>query len=136
MIFYKEVLSKTGFDKYNKVDVRFSGQVVGTKKGNSISKADSVLAVKNIERLIRAAQQLQFDSTSVDIKEGNQKSGEVYLSSEELQNNPADSGKRSRSTISNLTSEQVAAKKKVSNSIAQSTGKEPKAVMKKKEAKQ
>ena len=61
-IFYKEVLSKTGFDKYAKVDVRFAGQVVGTKKGGLMTKADSLQAVKNIAMLIKSAQELQADT--------------------------------------------------------------------------
>lgn len=31
-IFYKQVLAKSGFDKYKTIDVRFAGQVVGTPK--------------------------------------------------------------------------------------------------------
>jgi cell division protein FtsQ len=52
-IFYKEVLSKTGFDKYSRIDVRYDRQVVGTKRG-SVTKVDSVQAIRNIEKLIMA----------------------------------------------------------------------------------
>ena len=31
-IFYKQVLSKTGFDKYKTIDVQYAGQVVASKK--------------------------------------------------------------------------------------------------------
>lgn len=31
-VFYKQVLSKTGFDHYSSIDVRYAGQVVGTKR--------------------------------------------------------------------------------------------------------
>ena len=31
-LFYRQVLTKTGFDHYSSIDVRFSGQVVGTKR--------------------------------------------------------------------------------------------------------
>lgn len=61
-VFYKEVLSKTGFDKYAKVDVRFDGEVIGTRKGGLVTKTDSLQAVKNIAMLIRSAQQLQIDT--------------------------------------------------------------------------
>jgi cell division protein FtsQ len=61
-IFYKDVLSKIGFDKYAKVDVEFEGQVIGTKKGGPLKKSDSLLAAKNIAMLIRSAQQLQMDT--------------------------------------------------------------------------
>ena len=45
-IFYKEVLSKTGFDKYSKIDVRYDKQVVGTKQG-IVTKADSIQALNS-----------------------------------------------------------------------------------------
>ncbi len=63
-IFYKEVLSKTGFDKYSKIDVQYDGQVIGTKKGGMISRFDSLQAIKNIRQLINSAQQLQADTVS------------------------------------------------------------------------
>ncbi len=53
-IFYKEVLGKTGFDKYSRVDVRYDKQVVGTRRG-SISRVDSMQAIRNIEKLMMAA---------------------------------------------------------------------------------
>ncbi len=61
-IFYKEVLSKTGFDKYARVDVQYDGEVIGTKKGGLMKKSDSLLAVKNISLLIKSAQQWQADT--------------------------------------------------------------------------
>jgi cell division protein FtsQ len=61
-IFYKDVLSKTGFDKYARVDVQYDGEVIGTKKGGLMKKSDSLQAVKNIALLIKSAQQLQADT--------------------------------------------------------------------------
>jgi cell division protein FtsQ len=61
-IFYKEVLTRTGFDKYATVDVRFSGQVIGTKRGNYMSRFDSLQAIRNIQQLIRSATQMQSDT--------------------------------------------------------------------------
>lgn len=53
-VFYKDVVSKVGFDKYSRIDVRYDKQVVGTKRG-SVTKVDSVQAMKNIEKMIAAA---------------------------------------------------------------------------------
>ena len=61
-IFYKDVLSKTGFDKYSKINVSYAGQIIGTKKGSGITKADSLLAIKNIQQLIKSARQMQADT--------------------------------------------------------------------------
>src|SRR5580693_1537733 len=35
-IFYKEVLTKTGFNKYSKINVQYRGQVIGTRKGGEM----------------------------------------------------------------------------------------------------
>ncbi|HWK02840.1 MAG TPA: hypothetical protein VNS58_04385 [Puia sp.] len=61
-IFYKEVLSRTGFDKYSRIDVAYAGQVVGTKKGSEGTRFDSLQGMKNIQQMIRSAQQLQVDT--------------------------------------------------------------------------
>lgn len=62
MVFYKDVLSKTGFDKYASIDVRFDGQVVAVK-GKTMSKVDSAQLRKNIEKMMQQAQQMQSDTT-------------------------------------------------------------------------
>jgi cell division protein FtsQ len=61
-IFYKEVLSRSGFDEYSRVDVQYAGQVIGTKKGSEGMRIDSAQGMRNIQQLIRSAQQLQQDT--------------------------------------------------------------------------
>lgn len=56
-IFYKQVLSKTGFDKYKTIDVRFDGQVVGAKSENP--KVDSVQLRKSVEKLLRQIKEME-----------------------------------------------------------------------------
>jgi cell division protein FtsQ len=70
MVFYKQVLSKTGFDKYSVLDAQYEGQVVGIQKGQT-SEVDSVQLQKNIEELLKrsllneeAQQPMNIDSTS------------------------------------------------------------------------
>ena len=69
-VFYKNVLSKTGFDHYSVIDVQYKDQVVATQKG-TVSKIDALQLQKNIEELMKKAQQAQeaqqpmvIDSTS------------------------------------------------------------------------
>ena len=57
-IFYKEVLSKTGFDHYSVIDVQYNDQVVATQKG-TVSKVDALQLEKNIEELMKKAQETQ-----------------------------------------------------------------------------
>jgi cell division protein FtsQ len=54
-IFYKQVMTKTGFEKYGKIDVRYAGQIVATRRGASMGKIDSLKASRNIDQLIRTA---------------------------------------------------------------------------------
>ena len=53
-MFYKEVMSKVGFDKYAALDVEFNGQVVAIKK-EPTSPVDSIQLKKNIEELVNRA---------------------------------------------------------------------------------
>ena len=61
-LFYKEVLSKVGMDKYERIDVSYAGQIVGTRKGSTQSRYDSLQGLDNIRQMIRSAQQLQPDT--------------------------------------------------------------------------
>lgn len=51
LLFYKQVMSKTGFSKYSVVDVQYNGQVIGVNKG-PVSKIDSIQLQKNIKALL------------------------------------------------------------------------------------
>ena len=59
MTFYKQVISKTGINKYARINVQYDQQVIGIKKAMMISKADSIRAVKNIKEMIESAQEMQ-----------------------------------------------------------------------------
>jgi hypothetical protein len=49
------VLKRTGFDKYQKIDVQYSGQVIGVKE--KYTKIDSIQLRKNIEGLLQQSRQ-------------------------------------------------------------------------------
>ena len=59
MTFYKQVISKTGINKYARINVQYDQQVIGIRKAMIISKADSIRAVKNIREMIESAQEMQ-----------------------------------------------------------------------------
>lgn len=67
MVFYKEVLSKTGFDKYKIIDVQYAGQVVGVKETGG-SKVDSVQLRLNVEKLLKQAKQQQENDFNESMK--------------------------------------------------------------------
>lgn len=63
MVFYKKILSKTGFDKYPVIDVQYDKQVLGINKVAAQAAIDSALLQKNIEDLLaRSRQQMMEDS--------------------------------------------------------------------------
>ena len=61
MIFYKQVLAQKGFDAYSTIDVQYSGQVVGTKRGTEKNKVDTVMLKKRVNEMLRQMQK-QYDS--------------------------------------------------------------------------
>jgi cell division protein FtsQ len=56
MVFYKQVLSKTGFDKYKVIDV------VASRSG--MEKTDTALLRKNIEKLLKQSRDAQDDTVT------------------------------------------------------------------------
>jgi cell division protein FtsQ len=60
--FYKLVLSKTGMDRYERINVQYERQVIGVKKGGPLSKVDSLKAARNIQQLINLSQTVLTDS--------------------------------------------------------------------------
>ena len=61
LLFYKQVLSKTGFDKYKIINVQYKGQVVVSKFAGD-PKIDSVQLRKNVEKLLQQARDAQNDT--------------------------------------------------------------------------
>jgi cell division protein FtsQ len=65
LIFYKQVISQTGFDKYTSFNLAYANQVIATRKQGIISKADSIQARKNVMDMIRLAQKMETDTALV-----------------------------------------------------------------------
>lgn len=61
LIFYQQVLSKTGFDKYRLIDVQYAGQVVASRFGTD-AKVDSAQLRRNVEKLLKASQDTEAGS--------------------------------------------------------------------------
>lgn len=64
MIFYQQVLSKTGFNKYRVIDVQYKGQVVAANN-NATNKIDSIQLRQNIEKLIKQAEEAKNDTVAL-----------------------------------------------------------------------
>lgn len=63
LLFYKQVLSKVGFDKYKALNVSFNGQVVAVKRALEDIKQDSLKARELMKALALKAQKENNDST-------------------------------------------------------------------------
>ncbi len=63
MIFYKQVLSKTGFDRFKVIDVQYKGQVVASKTAGN-TKVDSVQLRRNVELLLQQSRQAENDTVA------------------------------------------------------------------------
>ena len=60
-VFYKQVLSKTGFDTYKIIDVQYEGQVLASKYSGD-TKVDSARLRKNVEKLLQQSGDAQDDT--------------------------------------------------------------------------
>lgn len=56
LLFYQDVLSKVGMEKYSRLNIQYRQQVIGVKQNAYVSQNDSLQAIKNIEQMIAAAQ--------------------------------------------------------------------------------
>lgn len=61
MTFYKQVLAQKGFDSYSTIDVQYSGQVVGTRRGTEKNKVDTVMLKRRVNEMLKQVQN-QYDS--------------------------------------------------------------------------
>ncbi len=59
-VFYKNVLSRTGFEKYKSINVQYAGQVIGVRGANA--KSDTTQLRLNVEKLLQQAREMQNDS--------------------------------------------------------------------------
>jgi cell division protein FtsQ len=65
LIFYKQVMTKTGFEKYERVSLQYAGQVVATRRGGPVSRTDSLQALRNVLEIIRQARKIESDTGAV-----------------------------------------------------------------------
>lgn len=65
-VFYKEILAKSGFDKYPVIDVQYAGQVVATRSGTAKTKVDTSQIRINVQRLLQKAKQMMNEKEVVE----------------------------------------------------------------------
>jgi cell division protein FtsQ len=65
-VFYKQVMSRTGFNRYAALDIRFDGQVVGVNRGPG-DAVDSIRLKKNIEELMQRTSLQDIDQDMLPV---------------------------------------------------------------------
>ena len=61
-LFYKSVLSKTGFDRYKVIDAQFAGQIVAMQKAEKTGEVNKEQLKQNVQKLIKQSLEAQNDT--------------------------------------------------------------------------
>lgn len=119
--FYKQVWAKAGFEKYETIDVQYSGQVVAVKRGSGKVYMDTAEAVKQFANTMKEMQAVMNDTTFAAPmpKPAVVKDSAATVVSKKIDNNKQTSNNKS-----------VAAPKKTTKPVVADKNK-PKAVLKK-----
>ena len=128
-LFYKNVLSRTGFDKYKVIDAQYDGQIVAVRKGEKSNSIDTARLKLNVQKLIKQSLEVQND-TVVTAK---QIVKPVTLSSEER--GVMNEQEQNNSKVSSPNPLKLSEKKSVpvKTDLKPAVKKEPRAVMKKRD---
>ncbi len=122
LTFYQQVQTKSGWNKYSVIDLKYKGQVVGVKRGADEIKMDSLKTVHIMKNIIAAAQKHTNDSTNIQLTQPaddnntiNEHPGVDNIPSEEVSpiRKPADKVNRSAVEIDKLPADQNTASKKI-----------------------
>lgn len=129
LLMYKQVMSKTGFDKYSMLDIQYAGQVVAVHRGENTS-VDSAQLKQNIASLLRADQMMQGHTAA----EATAEKGEPAEEKEPEAPKPAVEPKAEKPKPSAARVVKAPEKKKVERTEQKNKGKaatqqKPKAVM-------
>jgi cell division protein FtsQ len=122
-VFYKQVMSKVGFNKYAALDVRYAGQVVAVNKG-ATSVVDSIQLRKNIEELMNRATLQNIDEEMLPSQNITLTQKDSTVSNTAAQTNSVSTKTNPNPTILSQTNSNPARTK------AKQDEKKPKAVMK------
>ncbi len=83
LCFYKQVLSKKGWNQYSALSVEFKGQVVGVKRGAEEIKMDSLRSVQVMKAIIAEAQKhAANDFTNIQLEQQEDNNNSVNSSKE------------------------------------------------------
>lgn len=75
-LFYKQVASKIGWNKYEEIDLRFDHQIVATRRDAAKIVADSLATMRNMARAVKEARrQEKIENIQMSVKDNNDSAG-------------------------------------------------------------
>jgi cell division protein FtsQ len=78
-LFYKEVIAKSGWNKYSMVDVQYKGQVVAKRKDRAEIVTDSLKTLQVMQIIAANAERMSNDSLMAMIQDNNHNSTDVSI---------------------------------------------------------
>jgi cell division protein FtsQ len=97
LCFYRQVLSKKGWNQYSSVDAQFRGQIVGLRRGAGEIKTDSLRSVQIMKAIIADAQKHTNDSTNIQLVQPEDNNNNINTSPV-IENIPDEDVKGNRNT--------------------------------------
>ena len=85
LLFYKEVLSKSGWDYYSTVNVEYAGQVVAKRKAAEDKSADSLRTLQLMQLIAYNSEQLANDSLQMIAQDNERNTTDVNLIQQSIQ---------------------------------------------------
>lgn len=64
MVFYRQVLARTGMDRYARLKIQYDKQVIGVKREGGFSRVDSMQSVRSVEQLVASIHRSENNSDS------------------------------------------------------------------------
>ena len=113
-VFYKQVMSKVGFNKYAALDVQYNGQVIAIKK-EPASPIDSIQLQKNIQELMNKASMQNIEE---DMLPAQNTKTDSTVSTSTAQDNPVSTKTISNPIDSNQSNQNTAKEKVATNPIS------------------
>jgi len=87
LAFYKQVQTRTGWNRYSIIDVQYKNQVIGVNRNAQEIKMDSLRAIEIMKKIIVDAQKSTNDSTNVQLSQPEDDNSNIN-NSHEIENVP------------------------------------------------
>jgi cell division protein FtsQ len=84
-LFYEQVMSKSGWNQYSRIDVQYAGQVVAKRKGAEDKTTDSLRTLQIMQMIAQTAEHLASDSLQLILQDNERNTVSANLVEQSLQ---------------------------------------------------